>query len=109
MDIVNRISINYEIVDYKLIEIDDKDYGVEGPYVISKLKIKINDDEPKWFDMRKDVASYNLVEYIWDKFDKKKGKVMRKEGCYDDLIGRRGVGEEVYFNDGSKGLDLRIL
>ena len=109
MDILKRVSINYEIVDYKLMEVNYKSYGVEGPYLISELKIKIDNDEPKWFDMRKDVASYNLVEYMWDKFYKKEGKVMKKEGCYNDLIGRKGVGNEVYFSDGKKGLDLEIL
>lgn len=109
MDIINRISINYEIVDYKLMEIDYKDYGVEGPYLIDTLKIKINNDEPKWFDMHKNVASYNLLEYMWDKFDKKEGKVMKKKGCYDDLIGKKGVGEKVYFSDGREALDLEIL
>ena len=109
MDIINRISINYEIVDYKLIEIDYRAYGVEGPYLIDELKIKIDNDEPKWFDKYKEIAGYNLVEYMWDKFDKKKGKVMEKEGCYDDLIGRKGVGEKVCFSDGEEVLDLEIL
>ena len=73
------------------------------------FQIKINNDEPRWVDMFEEVASYNLLEYTWDKFGKKEGKVMKKEGCYDDLIGRKGVGEEVYFSDGCKALDLRIL
>ena len=109
MDIINRINVNYEIMDYRLIELDHDDYGVEGPYLIDALKIKINNDEPKWVDVFEEVASYNLLEYTWDKFSKKEGKVMKKEGCYDDLIGRKGKGEEIYFSDGCKGLDLRIL
>lgn len=109
MDVINRNEISYEIMDYRLIEDGGDDYGVEGPYEIKELKIKINNDEPKWFDMYKEITLYNFLEYVWDKFGEKEGKVMKKEGCYDDLIGRKGVGEEICFSDGYKKIDLRIL
>lgn len=109
MDVINRNEINYEIMDYRLIEDPSDDYGVEGPYELKELKVKINNDEPKWFDVYNEISLYNFLDYVWDKFREKEGKVMKKEGCYDDLIGRKGVGEEIYFSDGYKKIDLRIL